>query len=356
MIKKRGKGWHGESERHRQVAKKAKTSKEKLLEKVETLEYLKKLKHIDSKTISEWIQCCMRKHGPKGDGTMTHKQCVAAAYKKFGKSKKDLIDFLTLDAKDKRPPKEWWSACYKTIKKSNPEYTDEQIRKTCGMIYHRRGVRKKMGDFISTPIITPLISKFISLEPKSLQTDAIPFSEFKQIKTDFETQDFVIFHGALARDGPYKYLDEKTGEMITLYKEINNLKDIYSRYDYLPVKATEKIGAHYAEELGYGTNFSYNENTNEIEFDLVLVNDDNFKEIIKNKNEYHVSPGYNDIVKNNIQYITDVDHIALSLGKETGRACTGFNSKGASCSKVRPIKINHDQSQIQIKNLEVVNN
>ena len=280
----------------------------------------------DSKTIGEWISCCMHKHGPKGDGTMTHKQCIAAAHQKFGKSKSDL--------EDKRPPKAWWDACYKEVKKGNPEYNDEQIRKTCGMIYHQRGVREKMGDLILTPIIIPF-----------LRTDNVPFSEFRQLKTDFENQDFVIFHGPIVRDGPYDYPDEK-GNTKTLFKEIENLRDIYSRYKYLPIKASEEVGAHYAEELGYGTNFSFNKETNEIEADLVLVNDENFKDILSKKEEYHVSPGYNDIIKGNVQFITDVDHIALSLGTEIGRACTGTNSKGVSCTKVK--KINHDQNLTEV--------
>lgn len=55
----------------------------------------------DSKTMSEWISCCMRKHGSKGDGSMTHQQCIAAAYSKFGKSKEDMMnDFPELDFSD----------------------------------------------------------------------------------------------------------------------------------------------------------------------------------------------------------------------------------------------------------------
>ena len=52
-----------------------------------------------SKTVSEWISCCMRKHGPKGDKTMTHDQCVAAAMKKFGKSK-DFIRKIISDMEE----------------------------------------------------------------------------------------------------------------------------------------------------------------------------------------------------------------------------------------------------------------
>lgn len=191
------------------------------------------------------------------------------------------------------------------------------------------------------PIVSKVISKLIT--PVIVKTDSIPFSEFIQLKTDFSTNDFVVFHGPIARDGPYKYEDENVGYK-TLYKTLPNLIDIYSRYDYLPIRPSELLGAHFAEEMGYGTNFCLNEETNMIEADLVLVNDDKFKEILKNKGEYHVSPGYTDIVKNNIQTITGLDHIALAFGEEVGRACTGVNEKGSSCTKVK--QIYHDQNLI----------
>ena len=45
---------------------------------------------VNSKTLSEWIACCIRKHGPKGDKSMTRDQCIAAGHKKFGKSKSNI--------------------------------------------------------------------------------------------------------------------------------------------------------------------------------------------------------------------------------------------------------------------------
>ena len=190
--------------------------------------------------------------------------------------------------------------------------------------------------------IKPIISKTIS--PVIKRDDSIPFSEFRQIKTDFDTEDFVIFHEKIAKDGPYEYRYDN-GNPITLHKDIDNLSDIYSRYQYLPIRASEKSGAHHAEELGYATNFSLNNETNEIEADLVLVNDSKFRKILKKKSKYHVSPGYADIVKNGVQIITDLDHIALALGEEISRACTGTNEKGSSCTTVNRI---HDQNLMEV--------
>jgi len=103
--------------------------------------------------------------------------------------------------------------------------------------------------------------------------DFIPLSNFKITNNnfqteDFQTQDFTVFHGSIARDGPYKYYD-KNGKESILYKDWDNLKDLYSRYDYLPIKGTVKEGAHYGKEFGFGFNFEPNEDTHEIEADLV---------------------------------------------------------------------------------------
>ncbi|MFW9872572.1 MAG: hypothetical protein ACFFG0_05665 [Candidatus Thorarchaeota archaeon] len=51
----------------------------------------------DSKSLSEWIACCIRKH-VKGDGSMTRDQCIAAAHQKFGVSKDFMESILREDA------------------------------------------------------------------------------------------------------------------------------------------------------------------------------------------------------------------------------------------------------------------
>jgi len=245
-------------------------------------------------------------------------------YKELAKTKKDSKEWITLI--DKIEALRWKE---KQRRREKAE-SDKQER---GL-----SESKKTGKVDLIHVLTPVITSVIR------RNDSIPFSEFKEIKTDFKDSDFVIFHGPIARDGPYDYTDEN-GNTKTLYKDIDNLKDIYSRYNYLPMKTSEIPGAHFAEEFGYATNFSVNEETNEIEADLILVNDGNFQKILSMKDEYHVSPGYNDNVIGNIQMLTDVDHIALALGPEIGRACSGTNSKGASCTIVEKI---HDQNLTEV--------
>lgn len=45
-----------------------------------------------------------------------------------------------------KPPKKWWDKMYKQIKKSNPNYSDEQIRSTIGKIWYRNLKRKKKAE------------------------------------------------------------------------------------------------------------------------------------------------------------------------------------------------------------------
>jgi len=167
--------------------------------------------------------------------------------------------------------------------------------------------------------------------------DFISLNSFKRL--DFKGDDFIIFHGSIVRDGPYEYYDQN-GNRVVYKKCWKNLKNIYSRYDYLPVKVSKDFGAHHAEIYGFATNFTPNEDTHEIECDLVLIDDSEFRDVLDFNKEYHVSAGYHDIIENGYQIITDLDHIALSLGNERARACTGVNEFGRSCTtvKILPVK------------------
>ncbi len=107
----------------------------------------------DSKTYDEWIACCIRKHGPKGDKTMNRSQCVAAARKKFGRDSMIWISALeqfvttgdSVEAdQEGRPPKKWWDACIRTLEKGKTPYTEEQMRKICGDLWHKQKIRKML--------------------------------------------------------------------------------------------------------------------------------------------------------------------------------------------------------------------
>lgn len=211
--------------------------------------------------------------------------------------------------------------------------------------------RLKKGDMIDLYTINLIPVDLYEIQ-LSVHYDNVPISNFMKLENDFITNDFTILHGPIVRDGAYDYIDNKGGVQ-TLYKDWDNLKDVYSRYEYLPLRVSVKNGAHHAKEKdGFGYNFEINENTHTIDCDLVLIDDiENLTPILDPKEGYHVSPGYYDTIDNNVQIIKELDHIALSLGnEEMGRACTGENEQGISCTTVRKKNI-HDQNLIK----EVVN-
>lgn len=227
-------------------------------------------------------------------------------------------------------------AFFRTAKKTHPDRKGGSAKK---FMEAHKAKEKLMKEVI--PDFIPILKAIRIGSIRQIihnRGDTIPLSSFTQLTEDLgENSNFVMFHGVIARDGPYKY--KKNGVWVTLHKDFDNLKDIYAQYDYLPLKVSEKKGAHYAEEFGFGFNFKPNEATHEIEADLVIVDPSQFNEI-KNK-DYHVSPGYNDIVEGNLQILLDLDHIALALGPELSRGCTGTNEFGKSCTKV---KRTHDQN------------
>lgn len=190
----------------------------------------------------------------------------------------------------------------------------------------------------------------IKLKRVVYTTDFIPLSNFKRCVHDFR-EDFTLLHGAIARSGGYPYYHK--GKKVVYRKDWDNLKDIYAKYDYLPLRAQKEKGSHHAAEVGLAYNFKPNEETEEIEADLLLLdNIEDLTDILEPKEGgYYVSPGYHDIIEGNTQIIIDLDHVALSLSNEdTARACLGKNEKGASCTMVNIIE-NYDQNQTD----EVVN-
>lgn len=215
---------------------------------------------------------------------------------------------------------------------------------------HTQGIEdEKKADQFALKLTKEFLSKRKNQD--FLTYDLIDLSEFDVITPTEDmgiTRDFTHLRGSIARDGGYDYL--KNGQMITLYKDYNNLQDIYSRYDYAPVKVGIKDGAHYATEDGFAYNFIPNNKKNTIDLDIILLKDlTDYIESSKLKKKYHVSAGYHDKVIGNKQYMIDLDHIAISLGgKEKGRACTGVNEKGESCTFVAPV--DHDQNLTEVSN------
>ena len=180
-----------------------------------------------------------------------------------------------------------------------------------------------------------------------LRFDSIDFSKFTKMTNDSLSEGFTVLHGPVTRSGDFPYI--KDGKQVTYVKEWDNIKETFSRYSYIPLKATAEKGAHHANVLGYLANWNPHEDTEEMYADFVLFDRiENLTDLINPEGGYHVSLGYPDVIKNgNRQIITGLDHAALSLkNKDKARACYGSNALGASCTTVR-IK-NHDQQKEEV--------
>jgi len=163
-----------------------------------------------------------------------------------------------------------------------------------------------------------------------LTSDFIDFSEFKDITQDFKTVgDFVVLHGPITRAGEFEYT--KNGQKVILKKDWNNLLEVHKKQNYYPVKATVEKGAHFAELMGYATNWEPNHETKQMFADVVLFNDlADVTDLLNPNGGYQVSIGFKDDVKDGIQYIEYVDHLALSLRNlDVGRCST---ANGLPCT------------------------
>lgn len=182
----------------------------------------------------------------------------------------------------------------------------------------------------------------------NLRFDSIDLTKFTQTTNDsMNNNGFTVLHGAITRSGDFPYI--KNGKKITYVKEWDNIKETFSRYSYIPLKATTEEGAHHANILGYLANWKPHEDTEEMYADFVLFDKiENLTDLLNPEEGYHVSLGYPDIIKNgNRQIITGLDHAALSLKNlDRARACYGINPFGASCTTVKVV--NHDQQTEEV--------
>lgn len=53
---------------------------------------------------------------------------------------------VTALIKSAKPPKAWWEKMKKKIKKNNPSYSDEQVRKTIGNIWYNKLSKSKRSE------------------------------------------------------------------------------------------------------------------------------------------------------------------------------------------------------------------
>jgi len=195
-------------------------------------------------------------------------------------------------------------------------------------------IDKKQKDALSREIIN-LRKEIESIHTKKdfredLTHDFI--TDLKDTTLDFceQKEDFTILTGRITRAGGFEY--EKDGHSVVYYKDFDNLKEVFNKTKYIPLKATTKKGAHHAKILGYATNFKANESDMSIYADVVLFNDiENITNILNVP--YSVSIGFKDrIENNNVQILEYVDHLALSLSNIDRDRCSTWGGKACNVS------------------------
>jgi len=134
--------------------------------------------------------------------------------------------------------------------------------------------------------------------------------------------DFSTLHGPIVRAGPYEYI--KNGQKVILYKDYDNLKDVYGNLDYIPLKGTKKLGSHHADIIGFFHKFQPNDKDQKIYADIVTFDDiDKLSDLRDPDEGWQLSMGYEDEIIGNKQYVKRVDHGAISLNNlEVGRCST----------------------------------
>ena len=165
---------------------------------------------------------------------------------------------------------------------------------------------------------------FTIRERNDLSFDVLDFKEFTYKTHDFESKDFSVLEGPITRSGAFPY--KLGGYNVTLYKQWDNLKDVFSQVDYLPLIGSKDLGAHYAKTLGFAYNFRFDDESEKVYADIVTMEDmdklsDNYQ---PDTEGWEVSIGFKDHRMGNKQIIDKADHLAVSLrNKEMGRCRYG---------------------------------
>ncbi|MFW9872571.1 MAG: hypothetical protein ACFFG0_05660 [Candidatus Thorarchaeota archaeon] len=292
------------------------------------------------------------------------------------------------DTEDKRPPKEWWNSCYETIKKKNPNYTDEQIRGTCGKIYHKMGVREKIGDFVDDlddilpsktvkepgsfreycggEVTDECIERGLNSDNKSIQAKAKLAKAFKtmraqkkakkkkdfQVVNDFVTTDFQVINdstlgGYIVRDGDYEY-HAPDGSITIKYKDWDNIQEAYGAINHAIAFGSRNPDSHTERDdkmIGYFDDFKFIPKGTkgptkpyvDEKYNRVWARINTNKHItelsdlqLDDLRNLPVSASYDDYGYGDKQIIGKIHHIAVSLNKNERDRCS--TAGGTPCN------------------------
>ncbi len=240
-------------------------------------------------------------------------------------------DFIVGDVDDKRPPKEWWDACYAEIKKKNPDYTDEQIRKTCGDIYYHKGVRKVMGkskDFYTEDFVNYLGKFFVK-----------------------NMEDFTTMEGFLSRSGQFEYPDpkypndpSKTIIKIKKWDEPGGVKPAFQEIKLLPMYGSRWNDSHTERDdrlIGFMHDWRFIEPGVVDENGHVLAKQEYFDDIrnlsdLRDPTDLPMSLAFDDATpESEYQYISQLHHGAVSLNKLERDRCSTAGGMPCNSKKIK---------------------
>lgn len=206
------------------------------------------------------------------------------------------------------------------------------------LYWNNRWKKKNKKDFITFKKLDFTIKEYTG-DMEGLVHDKINIDDFVNVSSDFNTEDFSVLTGPITRAGPFPY--QHNGKNKTYYKKWNNIKDVFSKIDYLPLIGSVEKGAHHASTIGFAYNFKPNEQTSQMFADIITLKDmDELTNSYKPEGYgWEVSIGFRDKKVGNIQHIIELDHLAASLrNKEQGRC----GILGDPC--FMNYKVNYDQN------------
>ena len=158
--------------------------------------------------------------------------------------------------------------------------------------------------------------------------DFVEIDTFNDITKDFNekmNEDFTILHGKITRAGDFEYI--KDGQKVILTKNWNNIKDVFKKTKYIPLKGSTEQNAHAAPIIGYASHWIPDDENEVMYGDVVTFK--NLAEVTDLLNPkrggFNVSIGFKDQVENGIQKILYLDHLAISLKNADLDRCSTAN-------------------------------
>lgn len=142
--------------------------------------------------------------------------------------------------------------------------------------------------------------------------------------------DSTTMHGVATRSGKFVYIDG------VRFKDWNNIKTVFNVTDHLPVIGSKGNDSHLDIDeriIGFAWNFTPNEETEEMEFDLEYFKDIKELSDLEDPSDLPVSIGFKDLAppgSGTRQIIDKVHHIAVSLNKTEKDRCSA--SGGTACT------------------------